>query len=372
MSQWFYQSVTKLVLVWENHQENKNKTKNNEQEKKDSFCLNWKTVFGFLEGLWNPSLLLAWVSAWCVLCVMFVLMLFVGWEKKKTKKNGNERETGCMLSGFVFLNSTNTTTNLCLTLQGIWCCYSFLCCVASLTHKRQEFVGTVQNVVGNMTTLNSTTWVSSKREGTNIASLLTLQSPTAKCSRCVRDCECYFCFGCWFQQESFWGVSVQQRLPEKTLLLSVETAPAHAKTRDAIHVCSAAICPQVWFIQLMQKGEDYFSHKQAELTGHNNLNRFPQVFCWTSRLKGFPNWATFEFWAKLWTWKLSILTVLLKVTTTSPAKHFSRGVWAKMNSDAHLFTFCFKLFHHCKMCVCGIVDFPWKNFTNQCCSGWWW
>ena len=117
VAQWFYQSVAKFVLVWENHQESNNKNKDNEQEKKTVFVSTEKP-FWFLKGL-ELLLCFAWISALCVFCVMFVLVLLVGWEGKtkqrKTKKN---------LTDFIFrfcfsaLNKTQQQTS-------VWLCKEF-------------------------------------------------------------------------------------------------------------------------------------------------------------------------------------------------------------------------------------------------------
>ena len=288
-------------------------------KEKDSFCPNWKTFFGFLGGLWDPSLLLIESLPWCVMLVLTLLVLVVVWEQQNSNKSKNGK--GIWRIAFwdlVFLHANNTATKLCLTLQGIWyCCSFFLVDLASLTHKQQEFLGTLQNVQGNMTTLNSTTWVSSKRRNKYCHFTHTSIS-TAKCSRCVRDCECYFCFGCWFQQVSLRGVSVQQKLPEKTLLFSVETAPAHFKPRDAIHVCSAATCPQVWFMKLMQKSEDHFPHKQNWL--EQQTKQVSSSYSLGKQTQRIPKLSNAWVFSRTMHIKLSILTVLLKVTT----KHFAR------------------------------------------------
>ena len=169
----------------------KNTNKNNEQEKRTVFVstakpfwISWRTLNSLsdlLESLRGVHFV--WCLCWCC-----------WWVEKKTKKKGKRKGVQrIVFSGFVFLHSTkhnskpmfDSSRNLIL-----WLC---LCCVVSLTHKQQEFVGTLQNVVGNMTTLNSTTLVSSKREGRGFASLITLRSLQPSVSRCVRDCECYFC-----------------------------------------------------------------------------------------------------------------------------------------------------------------------------------
>ena len=166
-------------------------------------------------------------------------------------------------------------------MQGIWYCYCFMLCGFIYSQTTRIF-GALQNVEGNMTTLNSTTWVSSKRERRNINSLLTLQSLRPSVQG-VWETVRLLLFGCWFQQVSLRGVSVQQRLPEKTLLLSFETAPTHVKTRNSIHVCSTNVCPRVWFFSWCKRVR-IISHTNI-IDSTENLNRFPQVFQWTNRPK---------------------------------------------------------------------------------------
>ena len=270
-------------------------------KKKRQFLSQLQNLFGFLEGLWTPSLLCLNLCMVCILCDVCVDVV-VGWEKKKTKKNEKEFD-GFYFQVLFFCTQQNTTTKLCLTLQGIWYCYCFYV-VWLHWLKQQEFVGTLQNVERNLTTLNSTTLVSSKREGTNIASLLTLQSlqPSVQ--------------GVWETVSAtfVWlliPTSVSQRCFRKTkgtwkdTFLSVKTAPTHVKTRDAVHLCSAAVCSQFWFIQLMQKGWGLFPTQTNRIDWSNNLHRFPQVFVGQTNPR-IPKLSNFEFWAKLCTWNCPI------------------------------------------------------------------
>ena len=130
--QWFYQCCHQVCSCL---RESPRKQKQFAR-KKDSFCLNWKTFFGFLEGLWNPSLLLIESLPWCVMFVSTLLVLVVVWEQQKLKQI--KKRKGMSRIAFwdlVFLDSNNTATKLCLTLQGIWyCCSFFLVDLASLSH----------------------------------------------------------------------------------------------------------------------------------------------------------------------------------------------------------------------------------------------
>ena len=230
---------------------------------KNLFWISWRTL---------NSLSALLESLHCVYFVLtFVLMLLVLVESKKnSNKEKRKGVSRIAFSGFVFLHSTkhnnktmfDSARNLILLLIFMLCGFidsqtTRICGhIAKCSRKYDHFK------------LDHLSFLKERRN--KYCQFTHTSISTAKCSRCVRDCECYFCFGCWFQQVSLRGVSVQQKLPEKTLLFSVETAPTHVKTRDAIHVCSAATCPQVWFMKLMQKSEDHFPHKQTELTGATN------------------------------------------------------------------------------------------------------
>ena len=311
-----------------------------------------KNLFGFLEGLWTPSLLCLNLCMVCILCDVCVDVVGGLRGKNNIFKQIKKRKGIWRIDILRFCFSApnkqqQTHVWLCKEFDHCYCFY--VVWLHWLTNNKSLWAH-LQNVEGNMTTLNSTTLVSSK-EKKKYCQFAHTSISTAKCLK--------VCERLWVLL-LFWlliPTSVSQYNKgclKRHCFLSVETAPTHIKTRDAIHVCPAAICPQVWFIQLMQKGEDYF-HTNKQNWLEQQPTQVSSSFLLDKQTQRIPKLSNVWILSKTMHMKLSILTVSLKVTPTSPAKHFVLCL-GKNEQLCTFVTFCFKLFHHCNMCV-GLLIF---------------
>ena len=243
----------------------------------------------------------------------------------------------------------------------------FHCCVASLTHKQQEFVGTLQNVSGNMTTLNSTTLASSKRQGRDFASLLTLLSlqPSVQ--------------GVWETVSATYvwlliPTSVSQRCFRTTKPAWKDTAfvcwncsNTHQNTRRNSFVFSSYLSSAL-IVQLMQKGEDYFPHKQTELTGTTTYTGFLKFFVGQTDSKDSQIEQLLNFeqhYAHEIVHFDSFVESYCNLTSKTLRTVLGQK-WTAMHICLHFVSNFFII----AMCVGLFVGR--KKFTNQCCSGWWW